>query len=75
MQFKVIPNGAPTSERGDQLSEVSHYFIIPLLQQVTVVKNQPVAIFNSFLQFWDNGLCVTQSPKGNDFHLNLKHIH
>lgn len=50
MQFKLIIDGPPTTERGDQPTEVGHYFIIPLFQQVTVVKNQPVAIINSFVQ-------------------------
>lgn len=49
MKFKVNSGGAPTSE-SDQLTEVSHYFVIPLFQQVTVVKYQPVAIMNSFVQ-------------------------
>lgn len=50
MQFKLIHDGPPTSERGDQLAEVSHYFIIPLFQQMAVVKNQPVAVTDSFVQ-------------------------
>lgn len=63
-----------TFERGDQLTEVSHYFLIPLFQQVTVTKNQPVTIINCLVHCWEDDFSFTQGPQKNDIHLNLKYI-
>lgn len=74
IQFTLVLDGLSTFERGDQLTEVSHYFTIPLFQQMTVIKNQPVTIINCIVQCWEDDFSFTQSPQRNNFHLNLEHI-
>lgn len=49
MQLKLAFDGPLTFE-GDQLTQAIYYFMIPVFQQMTVVKDQPVAIINSFVQ-------------------------
>lgn len=40
---------------------------------MTVVKDQPLAFDDCFVQGAEDGVRVKQSPKGSDFHLNLEH--
>lgn len=39
---------------------------------MAVVENQPLAIFHTLIQHEEDGVCVTESLKRDDFYLNQK---
>lgn len=42
--------GPPTFEGGEQLTDASHYCLVPLFQQMTAVEDEPAAVIHCRVQ-------------------------